>query len=147
MPPDEQITPWPSIARGVEQPRAAAGSQQHQQRPRRAKRPIAPHRRQGDRGCDDDADAEADAGRRLPVYVRYRDLVAAGIAQNWPGMIRLIEQAGLPEGIWLGRNTRAWALDEVEAWLAARPSARKVPVPPRKPQRKRQEAGAEQTTA
>jgi hypothetical protein len=26
----------------------------------------------------------------------------------------------------LGRNTRAWALDEVEAWLAARPTAKKV---------------------
>jgi predicted DNA-binding transcriptional regulator AlpA len=33
--------------------------------------------------------------------------------------LRLIDEEGFPPGAMLGRNTRAWALDEVEAWLAA----------------------------
>jgi predicted DNA-binding transcriptional regulator AlpA len=47
--------------------------------------------------------------------------------------LRLIDEEGFPPGAMLGRNTRAWALDEVEAWLAARPTARKA-VPRRKQQ-------------
>lgn len=80
------------------------------------------HRRQGDRSGDDDDAAAA----RLPVFVRFRDLVDANIVRNWPTLLRLIDEDGFPPGVMLGRNTRAWALDEVEAWLAARPTARKV---------------------
>jgi hypothetical protein len=75
-------------------------------------------RRQGDRGNKDDG------APRLPVFVRYRDLVAAGIVNNWPTLIRLITEQNFPCGILLGPNTRAWRLDEVEAWLAARPIER-----------------------
>jgi predicted DNA-binding transcriptional regulator AlpA len=57
----------------------------------------------------------------LARYVRFRDLVAAGIVYNWPTLLRLIDREGFPVGIWLGSNTRAWRLDEVEAWLANRP--------------------------
>jgi predicted DNA-binding transcriptional regulator AlpA len=88
--------------------------------------PATPHTRQGDRGDDDDAD---DA-RRLPVFVRFKDLVAAGIAPNWPTLLRMVTAEDFPTGVMLARNTRAWRLDEVEAWLDTRPTARKV-VPPR----------------
>jgi predicted DNA-binding transcriptional regulator AlpA len=79
------------------------------------------HRRQSDRGSGDDA-----AAPRLTVYVRFVDLVAAGIVRNWETLFRLIDRDGFPHGVMLGRNTRAWTLDEVEAWLATRPTARKV---------------------
>jgi predicted DNA-binding transcriptional regulator AlpA len=70
-------------------------------------------------------------------YIRFRDLVTAGIVGNWPTLLRLIEREGFPVGIMIGRNTRAWALDDVESWLAARPSARKLVTPARKPRKRR----------
>jgi predicted DNA-binding transcriptional regulator AlpA len=70
-------------------------------------------------------------------YVRFRDLVIAGVVGNWPTLLRLIECEGFPVGIMIGRNTRAWALDDVESWLAARPSARKLVPPARKPRKRR----------
>lgn len=70
-----------------------------------------------------------DDARGLPTFVRYSDLVAAGIVSNWTTLLRLIDDEGFPIGTMIGPNSRAWRLDEVEAWLASRPSARKV-VPP-----------------
>ena len=83
----------------------------------------AVHQRQGDRGSrDDDSDA-----RRvlLPVYVRFRDLEAAGIVANWTTLLRLIDDEGFPAGVLIGPNTRAWRLDTITEWLEARPTARK----------------------
>jgi len=62
---------------------------------------------------------------RLPVYVRYRDIVSANIARNWPTLLRLIDHEGFPEGILIGRNSRAWDLADVEEWLKSRPTARR----------------------
>jgi predicted DNA-binding transcriptional regulator AlpA len=85
--------------------------------------------RQGDRGSGEDADA----ARRLAVYVRYSDLAAVGIVRNWPTLLRLIREEGFPQGIMLGRNTRAWPLRDVETGLSMRPTAnvspRKAPAP------------------
>jgi hypothetical protein len=63
---------------------------------------------------------------RLPVHVRFRDIREANIAQNWPALLRLIKDEGFPEGVWLGRNTRAWPLPAILKWLEGRPSALKV---------------------
>lgn len=82
----------------------------------------------GDRGDDDDGDD--DARRVLPVYVRFRDINAAGIAKNWPTLTRLIEEENFPRGVMLSPNIRAWRLDEIRAWLETRPIDRK-PVPTR----------------
>jgi predicted DNA-binding transcriptional regulator AlpA len=93
------------------------------------------HHGHGDRGGGDDEDGDGDddaVAGRLPVFVRYQHLEAAGIASSWQALSRLIDNDGFPEGIMLGRNTRAWQLDEVEAWIANRPTARKI-VPPKKP--------------
>jgi predicted DNA-binding transcriptional regulator AlpA len=79
----------------------------------------SPHQKQGDRGDDPD-DAAA-----LPVFVRYRDLVKARIVGNRVTLARLIDEDGFPTGFMLGRNTRVWALGDVEAWIASRPTARK----------------------
>ena len=84
------------------------------------------------------SDGDGAARRALPVYVRYADLVAAGIVANWTTLLRLIDAEDFPAGTMIGANTRAWRVDEVEAWLASRPSARKI-MPPgaRPPSRKR----------
>jgi hypothetical protein len=95
-----------------------------------------PHQRQGDRGNADDDDEAKRAARRsrlvqtgFPVFCRYDDLVAAGIVANWTTLLRLIDDKKFPPGVMIGPNTRAWRIDEVEGWLASRPSARKA-VPP-----------------
>lgn len=62
----------------------------------------------------------------LTTFVRFRDLVEANIVRNWPSLLRLIDDEGFPPGIMLGKNSRAWALDDVEQWLATRPTARKT---------------------
>jgi hypothetical protein len=84
---------------------------------------ASPPQRHGDRGSGDDDDSAA--RRALPTYVRYGDLVAAGIVGNWTTLSRLINVEGFPVGVMLSPNVRAWRLDEVEAWLATRPSDRK----------------------
>ena len=63
---------------------------------------------------------------RLPVYVRYRDLVEANIVRNWPQLLRLIAIEGFPRGVLLSPNARAWGIGEVRDWLASRPQAGQV---------------------
>lgn len=111
----------------------------------------SPHQRHGDRGtddasaADDASEAERFKAERLeakrvarrnrlirsgfPVFVRYEDLVAAGFVGSWTQLLRMIDDEGFPAGTLLSANVRAWRLDEMEAWLAARPMARKA-VPP-----------------
>jgi hypothetical protein len=101
---------------------------------------AAPHQRYGDRGSGDD-DASA-ARHALPTFVRYADLAAAGIVANWTTLLRLIDTEGFPVGIMIGANTRAWRADEIEAWLASRPSARKVMPPGATPPHRRKHADA-----
>jgi predicted DNA-binding transcriptional regulator AlpA len=62
----------------------------------------------------------------LSRYIRYRDLVAAGIVGSWMQLNRMINVEGFPEGLMLSANIRAWPVDEVERWLASRPTAKKV---------------------
>ena len=61
-------------------------------------------------------------------YVRFSDLKAAGIVDNWVTLNERVRRDGFPPGIKLGPNTRAWAVEDVEAWLAARPLAAAEPV-------------------
>lgn len=103
------------------------------QRDNRSGGAAGPHQRHGDRGSVDDDASTARRSRLVqsgfPIYVRYADLVAAGIVANWTTLLRLIDEDGFPVGVLIGRNTRAWRVDQVEAWLASRPMARKV-IPP-----------------
>jgi predicted DNA-binding transcriptional regulator AlpA len=89
--------------------------------------------RQGDRGSGDDDDS---AARRsglmqsgLPVFYRFKDLVAAGLVNNRTTLLRLIDKQGFPPGTMIGGNTRVWRVTDIETWLASRPTARKV-LPP-----------------
>jgi hypothetical protein len=72
-----------------------------------APRPVSPHQRQGDRSSSDDA------APRLPTYVRFADLRAAGIVSNWPQLYNLIDDYCFPEGVLLSPNTRAWRVADI----------------------------------
>jgi hypothetical protein len=56
--------------------------------------------------------------------LRFRDLRALGIVNNWPSLANLIQKEGFPVGKKPTRHTRTWDEDEVATWLATRPTAR-----------------------
>jgi predicted DNA-binding transcriptional regulator AlpA len=68
----------------------------------------------------------------LPRFVRFKDLRAAGIVDNWPTLLRLVDQQNFPEGVLLSPNIRAWNIDDVQKWLESRPTERKIIASPRK---------------
>jgi len=57
-------------------------------------------------------------------YLRFRDLKARGVVTNWVTLRRWQDHEGFPRGRLLGANTRCWAEDEIEAWIAGRPVER-----------------------
>jgi hypothetical protein len=77
----------------------------------------------------------------MTVYLRFRDLKARGIVNNWPTLVNRINKFGFPSGRLIGPNARAWTEDEVEAWIARQPTARKL-APGRPLKADRTEAGA-----
>lgn len=62
----------------------------------------------------------------MATYLRYKDLVERGIVRNRMTLSRWIRFHGFPRGIMLGPNTRAWAEDEIEAYLEKRRQADEV---------------------
>jgi predicted DNA-binding transcriptional regulator AlpA len=79
----------------------------------------------------------------LPIFVRYADLVSSNIVRSWTQLLRMIDHENFPVGQMLSPNIRVWRLDEIEAWLAGRPTARKVPPPTSKPRGRERAAEAE----
>jgi predicted DNA-binding transcriptional regulator AlpA len=71
-------------------------------------------------------------GGVLPVLVRFSDLKAAGITENWTHLTRLLDEQDFPPGILLSANIRAWDAAEVRRWLASRPTERKIVPQPRR---------------
>ena len=65
------------------------------------------------------------AERERRRLIRFRDLQERGIVQNWPQLKRLVTAHNFPAGLYLSANSRAWFEDEIDAWLDARPTARK----------------------
>jgi hypothetical protein len=125
LPPDQQPNAPPprGPADRDSRPHGRTKHQPAAQRDNRSGEAASPHQRHGDRGSGDDDGA---ARRALPTFVRYRDLVAAGIVANWTTLFRLIDgPEAFPPGVMIGPNTRAWRLDQVQEWLRARPTARK----------------------
>jgi hypothetical protein len=55
------------------------------------------------------------------ILVRYPDLQRRGIVNNRFTLRNWIKHRGFPPGRLIGPNTRAWSLEEVEAWIASRP--------------------------
>jgi predicted DNA-binding transcriptional regulator AlpA len=60
----------------------------------------------------------------LPKLLKFRDLKAAGIVQNWTTLVRWIDGGDFPPGIKLGPNSRAWPETEIAAWLESRPAGK-----------------------
>ena len=59
----------------------------------------------------------------LPSKVlRFPDLKRVGI-NNWPTLKRRVEKDNFPPGRYIGKNSRVWTEEEVEAWWLNRPSA------------------------
>ena len=58
-------------------------------------------------------------------WIRYPDLVAKGVVNSRMTLKRLIDTQGFPAGVLITPNARAWDEKEVDAWIAARPAARK----------------------
>jgi predicted DNA-binding transcriptional regulator AlpA len=110
--PAEQIPPYAQGGEPRRRPLPAASSQRQNNQ--------SPHQRQGDRAAGDDPTALV-----LPQYVRFKDLRQAGIVTSWPQVLRMIGDEGFPPGVRLSANIRAWRLDEVQGWLAGRPTERK----------------------
>jgi predicted DNA-binding transcriptional regulator AlpA len=77
----------------------------------------------------------------MTKLLRFADLKAAGIINSWPMLRRRMERDGFPPGRLLGPNTRAWPEEEIERWLASRPTAKKTA-----PRRKRNTASEITTT-
>jgi hypothetical protein len=61
----------------------------------------------------------------MTTYLRFRDLKARGIVNNWPTLQNRIAKYGFPPGRLIGPNARAWTEVEVEEWIARRPVAKK----------------------
>jgi len=73
--------------------------------------------------------------------LRFPDLKERGIVNNRPTLQNWINKRGFPPGQLTGPNSRTWGEDEVEAWIASRPTAPKpTPTPPRRPGRPRKAA-------
>lgn len=55
-------------------------------------------------------------------FIRFKDLKEKGIVNSWPALRYKIEHNGFPPGCYLGTNSRAWKIDEVQAWIDALPT-------------------------
>jgi predicted DNA-binding transcriptional regulator AlpA len=58
-------------------------------------------------------------------WLSYTDLEAMKIFGSRMSLKRAIDNLGFPAGTLVTPNRRRWREDEVEAWIAARPSSRK----------------------
>jgi predicted DNA-binding transcriptional regulator AlpA len=61
----------------------------------------------------------------LQRQLRFRDLKARGVVDNWMTLNNWIDNEGFPSGRLTGPNIRTWNESDVEAWLESRPTARK----------------------
>jgi predicted DNA-binding transcriptional regulator AlpA len=68
--------------------------------------------------------------------LRFRDLVALNIVSNRVTLSHWIQRLGFPQGQLTGPNSRTWAEDEVQDWIARRPVGPKAGSPRRGPSSK-----------
>lgn len=58
--------------------------------------------------------------------LRYSDLVERGLFRSRMTLRRAIAEQGFPAGILLTPNCRVWAVAEIDAYVASRPSGKKT---------------------
>ncbi|MGR9158574.1 helix-turn-helix transcriptional regulator [Rhizobium leguminosarum] len=61
----------------------------------------------------------------MSQLLRFKDLQVRQIVRSWPQLRRMICDYDFPSGMLLGPNTRAWREEDIEEWLASRPTAPK----------------------
>jgi predicted DNA-binding transcriptional regulator AlpA len=69
-------------------------------------------------------DAPTARNNESRLFLRFADLREMGIVANWTTLSRWIEKGDFPQGRYLGPNSRCWTVQEVEAWLASRPTTK-----------------------
>lgn len=57
------------------------------------------------------------------MWLRFADLKLRGIVRNRTTLSRWIQKLDFPPGVMIGMNTRVWAEDEIERWIADRDAA------------------------
>lgn len=72
----------------------------------------------------------------VDTRLRFADLKARRIVNNWPTLRNRIKNNGFPPGKLTGPNERTWAEGEIAAWIESRPSdAKPVPKSPGRPRK------------
>jgi predicted DNA-binding transcriptional regulator AlpA len=75
----------------------------------------------------------------MEKYLRFADLVAAGVVRSRQALSKWIRDRNFPKGRLLGPNSRVWTASEVQRWLDQRPTKMKpVPKSPGRPRKKTQ---------
>jgi predicted DNA-binding transcriptional regulator AlpA len=64
----------------------------------------------------------------MKKWNRYKNLQEKGVVNSRMTLWRMIRDQGFPPGTLISPNVRAWTDDEVDAWLAARPVAKKTSI-------------------
>ena len=54
--------------------------------------------------------------------VRFKGLRERGVVNSWTSLKHLQNNEGFPAGFLLGPSTRVWFEDDIDTWLASRPS-------------------------
>jgi len=58
----------------------------------------------------------------VTTFLRYKDLEERGIVRSWTALRYKIAHNGFPAGRYIGPNSRAWTVEEVQEWLDALPT-------------------------
>ena len=67
--------------------------------------------------------AASAAALKLPDFIRFADIKAAGLITSRATLGRMIKHEGFPRGLLLRPGLRVWPLEEVQAWIVQRREA------------------------
>jgi hypothetical protein len=63
----------------------------------------------------------------MPTYLRFNDLKASGLVQSWAQLERM-KELGFPPGRLISKGVRIWTQDEIDAYVADRPTKSSLPL-------------------
>ena len=58
------------------------------------------------------------------LWLSFNDMKTLGIVTNWQSLRHWQQHHGFPTGRLFAANSRRWSREEIDAWLASRPTAR-----------------------
>jgi hypothetical protein len=62
--------------------------------------------------------------RAARLWLSFADLQAEGVTTNWQTLSVWVRNEGFPPGRLFGPNSRRWTREEINEWLASRPTTR-----------------------